>query len=725
MLETAWNRLIEDGVGIMGLHGMGGVGKTTLFRKIHNKFAEIPGRFDVVIWVVVSQGAKISKLQEDIAKKLHLWDEVWKNKDENNKAADIHSVLQGKRFVLMLDDIWEKVDLQALGVPIPTRENGCRVAFTTRSREVCGRMGDHEPMEIQCLEPGEAWELFKNKVGDNTLRRDPVIVELARKVAEKCGGLPLALNVIGEAMASKTMVQEWEDAIDVLTTSAAEFPDVKNKILPILKYSYDSLVDEHIKTCFLYCALFPEDYNIGMETLIDYWICEGFIGDYSVIKRARNKGYTMLGTLIRANLLTEVGKTLVVMHDVVREMALWIASDFGKQKENFVVRAGVGLHEIPEVKDWGAVRRMSLMKNNIEEITCGSKCSELTTLFLQNNELRNLSGEFIRCMQKLVVLDLSWNHNFNKLPEQISEMASLQYLGLSFTNIEQLPVGFHELKNLTLLNLSGTKRLFSVGAISKLSSLRILELICSNVHVDVSLVKELQLLKHLQVLTITISTEMEQISDDQRLANCITDLEISAFQQKAFNISLLTSMENLRRLWVENSHVSEINTNLMCIENKTDSSDLHNPKIPCFTNLSDVYIGSCHSIKDLTWLLFAPNLVFLQISDSREVEEIINKEKATNLTDITPFQKLEFLGVDYLPKLESIYKSPLPFPLLKNIFAFGCPKLRKLPLNATSVPLVDEFTIRMDSQETELEWEDEDTKNRFLPSIKRRPFHRV
>jgi len=73
-----------------------------------------------------------------------------------------------------------------------------------------------------------------------------------------------------------------------------------------------------------------------------------------------------------------------------------------------------------------------------------------------------------------------------------------------------------------------------------------------------------------------------------------------------------------------------------------------------------------------------------------------------------------------LPKLESIYWSPLPFPLLSNIVVKYCPKLRKLPLNATSVPLVEEFEIRMDppEQENELEWEDEDTKNRFLPSIK-------
>ncbi|CAA0306633.1 unnamed protein product [Arabidopsis thaliana] len=700
MLKKAWNRLMEDGVGIMGLHGMGGVGKTTLFKKIHNKFAEIGGTFDIVIWIVVSQSAKLSKLQEDIAEKLHLCDDLWKNKNESDKATDIHRVLKGKRFVLMLDDMWEKVDLEAIGIPYPSEVNKCKVAFTTRDQKVCGEMGDHKPMQVKCLEPEDAWELFKNKVGDNTLRSDPVIVELAREVAQKCRGLPLALNVIGETMSSKTMVQEWEHAIDVLTRSAAEFSDMQNKILPILKYSYDSLGDEHIKSCFLYCALFPEDDEIHIEGLIDKWICEGFIGEDQVIKRARNKGYAMLGTLIRANLLTKVSTYHCVMHDVVREMALWIASDFGKQKENFVVQARVGLHEIPKVKDWGAVRRMSLMMNKIKEITCESKCSELTTLFLQSNQLKNLSGEFIRYMQKLVVLDLSSNLYFNKLPEQISGLVSLQFLDLSNTSIEQLPIGLKELKKLTFLDLTYTDRLCSISGISRLLSLRWLSLLDSNVHGDASVLKELQQLENLQELAITLSAEL--ISLDQRLAKVISYLGIEGFLQKPFDVSFLASMENLNALQVENSY-------------------LHiNPKIPCFTNLSGLSISKCHSMKDLTWILFAPYLVFLQIRDSREVGEIINKEKATNLTSITPFLKLERLYLFRLPKLESIYWSPLPFPLLVRIEVTDCPKLRKLPLNATSVPLVEEFQIRMvpPEQGNELEWEDEDTKNRFLPSIK-------
>ncbi|KAG7585051.1 Leucine-rich repeat [Arabidopsis thaliana x Arabidopsis arenosa] len=209
-------------------------------------------------------------------------------------------------------------------------------------------------------------------------------------------------------------------------------------------------------------------------------------------------------------------------HDVVREMALWIASYFGKQKETFIVQARVGLLKIPKVKDWGAVRRMSLKNNDIEEITCGSKCSELTTFFLQENQLKNLSGEFIQSMQKLAVLDLSGNENFSELPEQISKLASLQYLDLSFTSIELLPVGFQELKKLAHLNLASTERLCSISGISKLSSLKILKLRNSKVHIDASLVKELQLLEHLQVLTIMITDlAWELLLGDERLANCI------------------------------------------------------------------------------------------------------------------------------------------------------------------------------------------------------------
>ncbi|KAF3596919.1 hypothetical protein DY000_02027818 [Brassica cretica] len=468
---------------------------------------------------------------------------------------------------------------------------------------------------------------------------------------------------------------------------------MENKILPILKYSYDNLADEHIKSCFLYCALFPEDYAIVKESLIECWICEGFIGEYQVLKRAVNKGYELLCTLIRANLLTEFGTIKVGMHDVIREMALWIATDLGKQKESFVVQAAVGLHDVPKVKDWGAVRRMSLIGNHIKDITQPiSMCSQLTTLLLQKNGLDYLS-------------------------EQISELTSLQYLDVSYTNIRQLPASFRGLKKLTHLNLTGTERLCSIRGISKLSSLTSLKLLNSKVHGDVNLVKELQHLEHLQVLTISISTDsgLEELLGDQRLAKCIDSLSL-----RPIYLSLLMSMENLRHINVTNIDVSEIDTNENWRKSKRNSSGLHNPTVPYFfTNLSTVGIVDLNGMTDLTWLLFAPNLVKLHVGNSEEVKEIINKKKAKKVTGTSPpFQKLEMILLEGLPKLESIYWTPLPFPFLKKIVKLECPKLRKLPLNATSVSRVDELSIVMKpEEEAQLEWEDEDTKNRFSPLI--------
>lgn len=145
---------------------------------------------------------------------------------------------------------------------------------------------------------------------------------------------------------------------------------MEDEILPILKFSYDNLKGEHIKSCFLYCALFPEDFIIYKGDLISYWICEMFRDESKGMERAENKAYEIMGSLICSSLLIqhEERSNFVYLHDVVREMALWIASDFGKQKDNFIVHACVGLEEIPKVQNWNIVKRMSLMFN--KDQTC-------------------------------------------------------------------------------------------------------------------------------------------------------------------------------------------------------------------------------------------------------------------------------------------------------------------------------------------------------------------
>nr|VDD42283.1 unnamed protein product [Brassica oleracea] len=109
-------------------------------------------------------------------------------------------------------------------------------------------------------------------------------------------------------------------------------------------------------------------------------------------------------------------------------MGLWIASDLGKHKERCIVQTDIGLSEIPKVKKWKDVRKMSLMGTSIEKISESSSpdCPELTTLLLGCNErLTTISGDFFRSMLRLLVLDLSFCRYLNGLPEQISRLSSL------------------------------------------------------------------------------------------------------------------------------------------------------------------------------------------------------------------------------------------------------------------------------------------------------------
>ncbi|CAF2051218.1 hypothetical protein BRARA_I05124 [Brassica rapa] len=720
MLEKAWNHLMDDETGIMGLYGMGGVGKTTLLTQINNKFVDMCDTHDgvfIVIWVVVSGDLQLHKIQHRIGNKIGYKGVEWKKKKENQKALDIFNFLSKKRFVLLLDDIWRKVDLTEIGIPNPTSQNGCKIVFTTRSLGVCTSMGVHEPMEVRCLSTNDAWDLFKKKVGQNTLDIHPDIPKIARKVAGACRGLPLALNVIGETMSCKKTTQEWYHAVDVLKTYAADFSDVKEKILPILKYSYDNLEGENVKSCFLYCSLFPEDALIDKERVIDYWICEGFIDGVESKERAVNQGYEILGTLVCASLLQEGGKydnkSYVRMHDVVREMALWIASDLEKQKGSYIVRAGVGLNEVPKVHNWQLVTRMSLVNNKIKEIDeSHHECPNLTTLLLQNNRcLVTISGEFFRSMPRLVVLDLSWNVELKALPEQISELVSLRYLDLSESNIVRLPVGLQKLKRLMHLNLESMLCLEGVSGISNLSSLKTLKLLNFIMWPTMSLLEELERLEHLEVLTveITSSSVLKQLLCSHRLVRCLQKLSIKYIEEESVRVLTLPSIQDLREVFIGGCGIREI-----MIERNTMLTS------PCLPHLSKVLIAGCNGLKDLTWLLFAPNLTHLSVWNSSQLEEIISQEEAAGV-EIVPFRKLEYLHLWDLPEVMSIYWSPLPFPYLSLINVQNdCQKLKKLPLDSQSCVAGEELVIEYGDEEwkEKVEWEDEATRLRFVPSCK-------
>ncbi|CAH2037445.1 unnamed protein product [Thlaspi arvense] len=656
---------MKDGARVLGLYGMGGVGKTTLLASINNKLVEEVYDFDLVIWVLASEDLQYEGIQDQILRRLRV-DEDWEKETEEEKAYEIYNILDGKKFVLLLDDLWSKVDLNKVGVPRVTQQNGSKIVFTSRFEKICGDMEADEVMEVARLSPDEAWELFQEQLGALTLRSHPEIPTLARVVASICYGLPLALNAVGKSMADTRDVLEWSHAIEALVSCNEEFLlCTKERVFPLLKFSYDRLEDEKAKLCFLYCSLFPEAHEINKDDLIEYWKCEGLI-DGS--RGEEKQGRDIINLLVSAQLLMNCPGR-VKMHGLVREVALLIATDFGKQNNILCVKSGLWLDQMPKDISWKVARRVCLMSNQIAEISCNPNCPNLSTLLLQKNKLVDISGEFFRFMPALVVLDLSDNEGLTGLPEEISNLVSLQYLNLSSTGIKSLPVGMMKLRSLIVLNLDFTYELEGiVGVVTSLSNLEVLKFYFSGVFIDDRLMRELQLLKHLKLLHVNVedAAVLESLQRVVTLATCIRYLCIRKVSTPVVMLNTV-ALGGLQRLSVVSCKISEIK-----IDSRTTS--------PSFAQLSSITISGLEGPRDLTWVAYAQNLRYLYVMRSPSVQEVIDVEKGMRISNEhprlgAPLKKLEHLEVSGMNELKIICQNPRALPNLREITVRACPKL--------------------------------------------------
>ncbi|KAK3200140.1 hypothetical protein Dsin_023555 [Dipteronia sinensis] len=707
----------EDQVGTVGLYGMAVVGKSGLLRKLNNKLGKAQGD-SVVIWVSVDRCLNLEDIQTEIAKSIRLFNESWMSKTLEEKALCIYKVLIARKFVLSLDNIWERVDLTKAGVPLPNPENKSKVVFTTRLAEVCGQMDADEQFKVECLTDEEAWELFASKVGDVTLQSHHQIPDLARTLAKECGGLPPALVTVARGMAWKRTPQDWEGTIDLLKTSAHEFPGMVDNVFRVLKLSYDRLNSDTIRSCFAYCCLFPQGYVFSKSELIGYWMSEGFLDDKN---GSLIDGFRKIGVLVNACLLEEVGNDHVKMHNVTRGMAMWIKTQVEKETENIFVQADCELAEMPDIGEWQDVKRVSLMRNQIENVTeIPTACPGLITLFLNGNRLKRIGDGFFQAMQNLKVLNLSNNPDMTELPIGIAGLVSLQHLDVSKTGIKELPKELKSLLQLKSLNLEHTCQLHLIpqqliSGFLNLQVLRMLECGSSSTDIAKFLDEELLLLKRLVMLTITLKSShaFKVFFSSKKLQSCTQSLTLQSIPHQKCLKALSADFKNLDTLQISDWKYLE--------EFKIDSAlELLSIREACgFRSLRIVIISGCFKLRDLTWLILAPELKSIAISCCLNMTKIINEETLFDIPEkmrnTIPFSKLESLELQQLENLHSIYSNTLPFQSLNKIRVIGCPDLKTLPLDSNSAQ-EGRIVIECEQQWWQrLVWEDEATENTFSP----------
>ncbi|CAL5331656.1 unnamed protein product [Camellia sinensis] len=497
--EKVWNFLMDDAVRKIGVHGMGGIGKTTIMKYIHNQLLDEIHYFDDVIWVTVSKAFEIKNLQRQIAKKLNL--DLSDYEDELGTASEIHNMLfQKKRYLLILDDLWKAFPLAEVGIPQPTKDNGCKLVVTTRLLEVCTKM-NCKTVEMELLTEGEALNLFMSNVKEHQTVLTHEVEEIAKEVAKKCACLPLAIVIMAGCMRGVNDIREWRNA-----RNAQQLMDKEERLFEQLKFSYSRLKDEQERLCFLYCALYPEDDDIHREELIEHWIAEGLICKMDNREAMFDEGHTILNKLIKTCLLVKadnINGEFVKMHDLIRDMSLKITST----SPRFMVRAGEGLKRVPH-KDWSKdLQRVSLMQNDIEELPSELPiCPRLTTFLLQGNwpKVLQIPDSFFLHMPCLKVLDLSYT-TIESLPNSISmlenlhqlllrhcyklkyvpsleKLKALEHFELTHSQIKEVPQGIGELVNLRKLVLWFDRNIKYVPSLEKLKALEHFKL--TNSHIE-------------------------------------------------------------------------------------------------------------------------------------------------------------------------------------------------------------------------------------------------
>ncbi|KAF3572822.1 hypothetical protein F2Q69_00060536 [Brassica cretica] len=312
--------------------------------------------------------------------------------------------------------------------------------------------------------------------------------------------------------------------------------------------------------------------------------------------------------------------------------------------------------------------RMSLGRNEIRDISISPDCLNLTTLLLtRSGTLVNISGKFFQSMPKLVILDLSTNINLAKLPEEVSNLVSLRHLDLSRTCLENLPEGLGKLIQLRYFALRGVRTRPSLSVISSLLNIEML--LFDTTFVNMELIDVIKLMENLKGLGISIKSTvvLKHLLSIPRLASCIQHITLERVISKDGPLQLETAMASLRSIEIQGGTISDImeHTRYGCIST-------------CFQNLSVVKISRVNGMQDLSWLVFAPNLISIHVmGPSRELQEIISREKVSGIlnerSSIVPFRKLREIQLRFLMELKSIYWERLEFPSLKRVTIFYSP----------------------------------------------------
>jgi len=687
---------------ILSVVGMGGMGKTTLAQHVYND-PRIEGKFAIKGWVCVSYEFDVLKLTKAI---------VGAITKSNDDSVDLEMVqgrlkekLTGKKFLVVLDDIWneDRGQWKALQTPLNYGAKGSKILITTRSKKVASIVQSNAVHELKQLGGDHSWQVFsKHAFQDDNPQMNVEVIEIGKKIVEKCKGLPLALETVGCLLRSKShSAAEWKR---VLASEIWDFPEEDSKIIPALLLSYYHL-PSHLKRCFSYCAIFPKDHQFDKKKLIQLWMAENFLQCFQHSKSQEEVGEQYFNVLLSRSFFQQCSegfKSCFIMHDLLNDLAKYVSGEicfrFGVDKAKSITKKTrhfslviddeqysrelhyhgfENLYDAKRLRTFIPVPRITYLHHSFQSWYCDSLMLELIFKF-----------KFLR------VLSFSCCRSLTEVPETIGDIIHLRSLDLSYTYIQKLPDSMCSLCNLQTLKLNNCYNLNELPwNLHKLTNLRNLELMKNTL---TKLPAHIGKLNNLEILVSSFNVGKSSEICIQQLGELsvhgdllIKDLQntVNPLDALAADLKSKTCLVWLGLHWDSERNLDNSIEEREVLENMQPSRQLEHLSIADYggtkfpgwlsdNSLSNLVSLSLKNCKHCMWLPSLGLLTFLKHLTIRGLDRIGRIDADFYGNNSSSFAFLETLHISDMKEWEEWQCTTGAFSSLKHLYVTNCPKLK-------------------------------------------------
>ncbi|XP_057801535.1 putative late blight resistance protein homolog R1B-16 isoform X2 [Salvia miltiorrhiza] len=659
---------------IIPIVGMGGIGKTTLARHIF-EHALVKEHFDIRAWTTISQTYNVREALREVLHQVS--GDLRSDLSENELGEKLYKYLCGKRYIIILDDMWSVEVWDKMRFFFPDYNHGSRVIVTTRLSNLATELTNSNRIGMRFLDDVCSWTLFSKTVfGDEVFPLQ--LEEIGKKIVGKCKGLPLSIAVIGGLLAKSELTLEYWEHIEKNLSSIVNSEN-DEYCLMLLKLSYDNL-PPYLKPCFLYMGMFEEDERIKVSKLMRLWVSEGFLKPI-INKSSKTIANEYLKELVDRNLILvhELGKLGNIryckMHDLLRDLSFQEAE---KQRFYYVLGQhcprGINSQRrivIPRsTSDKTARDALETMSRARSFICDGDTVSQLPDFrFLRTLSTYKYSGEY--------------------LDENVFQLVNLRYLSARFREGFQIPSSISLLWNLHTLIVSCRGKRTAPVEIWKMHQLKHVEFVYENMylpdppsgHSDV-IMENLETLNG--VIDFNLNEEVvKRIPNIKKLEIIITDKVMDRDRVKCLSyLQCLSKLESL-------SCFSDYGSEDKYLQSISFPHSLKKLSLHCgyFFHLEEILekIGSLPLLQKLKLLFgqFAtrsweigegqfPSLKYLSLNFCRDME--------CWTLEGTCLPRLEQLHLEDMESLEEFPSEIGEIPTLKSVVLLNCSESMGLSL---------------------------------------------